>query len=114
MVFATGLCTTYRLDFGTLINVASKTELTDSAPTVLVRGVGKLAHTMLKEHQRIRGFDDRDKCRSEVGNSIITTLVGLYGIARERSTDLVGCYIETLEKVLQRNWKADPAGRTAT
>lgn len=110
MIFATQLCTAYRLDFGTILRARDRALVRfvgwfgAMRPTVIAGG--RLARAVLKEAQGIRGAD-REATRRAVADAIHLLLNALGEIEPVQPIDEV--YAEVAERiVLRRNWIANP------
>lgn len=95
LIYCCQLATSNRLDFRTLI------EATKARPDITIH-VGRLAHAVLKTHQGIRGFDDRDFSRRRIANA-------LTGIAASFNADCDtrGAFFSISAEVLKRDWTAN-------
>lgn len=106
LIFATGLCTVLRLDFGTLVEHALRRPKQPHSDRYLVFLVGRLAHLTLKNLQRIRGIDD-DTYREGVAECVSEMWDRLAAVARENAFDMESAYAETMERVILRDFRAD-------
>ena len=121
LVYATQMCTNLRLDFGVLLQAgeALETELVkkgvhDPASKDLASigwsllgltaAVGRIHHATLKNKQKIRGYDDEVKYRTEVADS--TVHVGRFctRICKALGLNVYEEYIRISEKVMKRDW----------
>jgi len=121
MVYATQMCTNLRLDFGVLLQAgdALETELVkrgvhDPASKDLasigwsllglMAAIGRIHHATLKNKQKIRGYDDEVKYRTEVADS--TVHVGRFctRICKALGLNVYEEYIRISEKVMKRDW----------
>jgi hypothetical protein len=105
LIYTTQLCTSNRLDFGTMMVELGKNRIVANVP----RSLGRLAHVALKVHQRIRGYDNRQVAR----NAICVQVANLYSALlweMPRSLDVRAAYTVIAERVMKRNWKKDPVG----
>lgn len=113
LVWATQLATNCRLDFGVLLNYGYSP---DAEPLKgLIIAQARIAHVAIKEEQRIRGYDDSERVRTEVAENLVRLISNLRAVCNATLV-LEQAYIDTAEHVLKRNWKADPvsAGELAS
>lgn len=106
-IFATGLCTLCRLDFGTLVTAADAMPPVPLSEYTLMRTVGRLAHLTLKNLQRIRGITD-EVYREGVAECVRDLWRNLSAVARVEGFDMREAYFTTLERVLARDFTRDP------
>lgn len=100
VVYAAQLCSDYRLDIGVLLVGAHML-----SPINAHIAVGRINHTVLKEKQGIRGYEDVEKVRHEICASVLRLLGALKHVCEDIYVDLQTSYVTTAEKVMQRNWK---------
>lgn len=70
--------------------------------------IGELAHAVLKNSQKIRGLEDQEKFRESAGDAIADCMVYLIQICTHLRLDWYTLLHETANKVMERNWVADP------
>jgi hypothetical protein len=104
MIFATGLCTACRLDFGVVCSENVSREVDPEWAAVVA--CGRLARLALKSAQGIRGIDD-EALRRGVFNEVRALVSALHAIAEARGFWLRDAYFKTLDRVLRRDWRAD-------
>ncbi len=76
----------------------------------LSKGVGQLAHTVLKEQQKIRGFADPEFARAAAGDAIADQFVYLFQMCTMFRLDAGTLLFGIAEHVMRRDWAADPEG----
>lgn len=74
----------------------------------IVEEVGELSHAILKNKQRIRGFDDQDKFLNEAGDAIADMTVFAMQLCTKYRLDFGVLLQETIEEVLKRDWATNP------
>ena len=106
LIYTIQLCTSQRLDFWTIFGSAL-------AYSSIAIAIGQLAHCALKTHQRIRGYANRDYSRRRLFGRI-ETLIGAVKMAHGSRINIAGALLMTAERVMERDWRRDPAkGGTA-
>lgn len=68
---------------------------------------GEVAHAVLKAAQRIRGQDDAEKHREDVGDAIADCAIYLAQMATLYRLDFATLFAETARVVMQRSWTAN-------
>lgn len=105
LVYVTQLCTSQRLDAGTIM--AEVTMPSRRHFTSIPRACGRLAHCALKTRQGIRGYGDKTFSRAQFCERI-AHLVSAVPWEAPPAIDVRGAYVRVAEEVMRRNWKADP------
>lgn len=70
---------------------------------------GELAHAILKRSQRIRGMGDETIFRITAGDAVADCAIYLMQVATALRMDFGALVSATAEKVMQRDWKKNPA-----
>jgi NTP pyrophosphatase (non-canonical NTP hydrolase) len=78
------------------------------AVLALMAAQGRVSHATLKAEQRIRGFGDQDKVRAFIADAIADYDIFAEQLCTAMRLDRGALKRATAEKVLKRNWKADP------
>lgn len=121
LVFTTGLCSELRFDFNILLTEGMALERSlvsrkiqpragDDLASIgwavlgLAAAVGRIHHATLKHRQGIRGYDHEPKYWAEVAGCIVHVVRFCTRICDALRLNVVEIYIQTLEKVLKRNW----------
>ena len=73
----------------------------------LVSASGRISHATLKHHQKIRGYDDREKYRAEIADAIADISVYAMQLATCLRLDFWTLVAETAADVMQRDWTKD-------
>jgi len=108
LVYTTQLCTSQRLDFGTLLETFTYSE---KAVDISV-SLGRLAHIALKNRQGIRGYADQVRTRVAFFEGIATMVEAVVDVCDRMGYDVFDIYRSTAEFVLKREWKKDPTGHS--
>ncbi len=111
MIYSIQLCTSLRLDYGTLLRYAFE-ERKNVPPTTDIIHAGRLCHAILKGSQGIRGLGDRSKYRERVANCLIDLYINL---AHSQVTycDMFELVEKTAETVMKRVPKLLPESNRA-
>lgn len=79
-------------------------------PTTFSRALGRLNHVMLKRHQGIRGYDDDNFFFEERNKAIFSLYNKVVAVSYDFGIDPYSNIEAVAEKVLGRDWKANPEG----
>ena len=69
---------------------------------------GRLAHTVLKNAQKIRGMDDMEKARHNIADGVADLMVFSMQLCTCFRLDMGTLFKLTAEKVLERDWTKKP------
>ena len=75
---------------------------------LITKGMGKVAHAILKHQQGIRGYDDIEKVRAEVGDAIADIMVYAINLLTTMRLDMGVLFSRTACEVMKRDWVANP------
>ena len=74
----------------------------------VVEEVGEIAHALLKNDQRVRGFDDDEKFREAAGDAVADAVIFLQQLCTLLRLDFGTLVRLTATEVMQRDWKENP------
>lgn len=72
--------------------------------------VGELCHWVLKRNQQIREANGKD-CKAEIGDAFADTVIFGIQLMTAEGLDAEEIITDTINKVLKRDWKNNPAGK---
>lgn len=71
----------------------------------LTEELGEVAHAVLKNQQKIRGYDDMEKTTAEVADGLADLFIYSLGLATFYGIDLEEAYRSTWDKIVnKRDW----------
>ena len=105
LIYACNLCSKNGLDFDTILEISL-----EERPWKMRGMLGKLgllAHVTLKADQGIRGYDDRDVARRDLGIVLYRVISSVVRYALLCGHDAKEIFVEVSAKVMKRDWGAD-------
>jgi len=72
--------------------------------------VGELCHYILKRDQRIREGSNGEDCKAQIGDAFADAVIFGIQLMTCEGIDAEKVLLQTIDKVLKRNWKINPSG----
>ncbi len=112
-IYACQVATRHRLAFGAILDAASDSDVghLDDEWRELMSALGRVHHLILKREQRIRIGAESDEVFGGALANAIARLIG--AVTDAHGIDARDAFLEVAERVLARNWNANPANGVA-